>query len=84
MPTYEALVHVVDPKAFIRKAYAKRNDVFRAATVVERAHLDGPITVSSPGGLVSVRSSDRLNVEDVLVVDLGVTAEQAALFIKKR
>ena len=80
---YEALVHVVDPDAFIKEAYAGRNGVFRAATCIEPCHLEGPRTVSSPGGLVSIQSDDRRNVEDVLLVDVGMDQVEADSFIKE-
>jgi hypothetical protein len=78
---FEALVHVVDPPSFIREAYAKRNGVFRDATVIEDAGIEGR-TVSAPGRVVSIRSEDRLNVEDVLLVDLDMDQAEADSFIR--
>lgn len=77
---FEAIVHIVDPDQFTHDVYAKRNDAFRQATDVETLELDGPRTVSAPGGLVSIRSSDRLNVEDVL---LDVEQDEVDGFIKQ-
>lgn len=78
---FEALVHVVDPESFIRDAYAKRTSVFRDATVIELAGLER--TVSAPGDVVAIRSEDRLNVEDVLLVDLDMDQAEADGFIKQ-
>lgn len=81
MPTYEALVHVVDPKTFVKKAYAARNSLFKAATVIEDAGIEGVI-VSAPGRVMAIRSEDRLNVEDVLLVDIGMDVTEANTYIK--
>ncbi len=83
MPQFEALVHVVDPETFIKEAYASRNGSFRAATEIEVVHFDGPRTRSAPGEVVSILSEDRLNVEDVLLVDVGMDVEEAKTFIKE-
>lgn len=80
--TYEALVHVVDPDAFVEEAYAARNSLFRQATVIEDAGVEGR-TVSAPGRVMSVRSEDRRNVEDVLLVDLGMDPADVDEFIKE-
>jgi hypothetical protein len=81
---FEAIVHVVDPKSFIREAYDKRSSGFGVHTRIEVTHLDGPRTVSAPGAYVSIRSDDRLNVEDVLLVDLDMDQAEADGFIKTR
>lgn len=47
------------------------------------AGLEGPRTTSAPGQVVSILSADRLNVEDVLLVDLGMGVAEAATFIKE-
>lgn len=82
MIIYEALVHVVDPVSFVKEAFGKRNDVFSAVTEIEPADLEGPRTVSAPGEVMSIRSRYRLNVEDVLIVDVGMDMHEAASFIK--
>ncbi len=82
MIIYEALVHIVNPKSFIKKAYESRNEIFGAETEIEVTELEGPRTVSAPGKTVSIQSKFRLNVEDVLIVDVGMDMHEAASFIR--
>lgn len=80
MSTYEALVRVNDYRSFINRAYNSRNSIFKTATTIaleERCEI-------FEQGIVSIRSEDRLNVEDILITDLGMEIEEADLFICKR
>lgn len=79
---FEALVHVVDPETFIREAYDKRSSYFNMHTVIEDAGIEDR-TVSAPGCVVSIRSKDRLNVEDVLMVDLDMDQADVDSFIRE-
>jgi len=83
MPRYEAIVHVTDPEAFIEQAYAARNSSFARATCICEESIGGPRTVSAPGSYVSIASEDRLNVEDIMLVELGMDQDEADSFIKE-
>ena len=73
-------MQVADYHVFIKQAYDKRNSIFKNATTIElREHIAGHAHYT-----VSIRSEDRLNVQDILITDLGMEIEDADLIIGAR
>ena len=73
MPTYEAIVSVVDRSAFIRDLFQARNHVFAKKVRIGK--------VPGDPRLVVIESEDYLCVEDALIVELNMSVEEAKALI---